>query len=727
MADANGRGLVVAVGECQSFGTSTGYFVWRDIWRTLLRLDEHEAPADQITRVERAVGELDPILLPRVPLLDAVLGLSIPDTELTAAFDPKLRKTSLENLLVDLLRARAARDPLVLVLEDCHWLDPLSRDLLDVVARSTTSAAVLLVVAYRPEAGELAQLPHMREVVLEPLDDTQMAQIVDAKLPQVLGEGVDAGALRELVVARAQGNPFYAEELIHFVRDRGLDPSDERALRALELPESLHSLILSRIDTLAEAPRSQLKVASVVGRVFRAPMLPSVYPELGDVEDVRADLGALRRVDLVDLDHEEDESYLFKNAMTQEVAYESLPYALRATLHGQVGRYLEQSAAAERQLDLLAHHYWHSDDQPKKRLYLGLAAEAAQASYANAAAIDYYERLHPLLAGAAQVDALLELGKVLELVGQWERARTTEEGALELAREIGDDRAVARSEAALAEVARKQNHFDEAADLLARAGAAFGALGDDTGLGRVLHLEGTIAAQRGLLAEARASYEESLTIRRRLGDVKMMASVLSNLGVVAEYEGDYPLARSLHEQALELRSALADRWAIAVSMTNLGMIASIEGLHDEARERFDEAMRLNSEVGDSWSVAISHNNLGNANRDLGRYDAAREHYAESLRAHNDHDDRWALAFLLEDVGRLAALSGQPERALELVGSADIMREQIGAPRASSLEQEIAAAIEPAASLLTGTQRAAARRRGRRFDRARAIEAGLSIS
>ena len=465
----------------------------------------------------------------------------------------------------------------------------------------------------------------------------------------------------------------------------------------------------------------------MIGRVFRAPMLPDVYPELGGIEDVRADLGALQRFDLVTPDGEEDETYLIKHAVTQEVAYESLPYALRATIHSNVGAYLErQPDAIERQLNLLAHHYWHSSDEPKKRLYLRLAAESAQASYANAAAIDYYERLAPLLPDGEQIDALLELGTVLELVGEWERAHTTEMHALELAEATGDERSRAWCEAALAEVARKQNRFDEATARLARAGTAFEGIEDDKGLGQVLHLEGTLAAQRGSLEEARSRYEQSLAVRRRLGDVKMMASVLSNLGVVAEYDGDYAHARSLHEQALELRTQLGDRWAIAVSMTNLGMIASLEGRGGEARSRFEEAMRLNREVGDSWMVAISHNNLGNANRDLGDYAAAREHYDECLRAHRERDDKWALAFLLEDVGRLAALSGDPELGLELLGAADTLHEEIAAPRAQALEQEIAADIEPGASSLTADQRTAARARGRTFDRARAIDAALSL-
>ena len=555
-----------------------------------------------------------------------------------------------------------------------------------------------------------------------------MDTVVHWKLSQLVGEGVEPSpSLRELVVRRAQGNPFYAEELLNYVFAQGIDPSDDEALGSLELPESLHSLILSRIDTLSEAPRRTLKVASVVGRVFQAPTLPGVYPELGTIDDVRAHLGMLRLLDLVNPDREDDESYLFKHAVTQEVAYESLPYAFRATLHAYVARFLEhEPGGIERNLDLLAHHYWLSDDEPKKRVYLQRAAAAAQASYSNAAAIQYYERLVTLLPEAERVEALLELGKVLELVGRWDQARTTELLALELAELLGDEGARAWCETALAEVARKQASFDEAAERLERAGTAFESLGDEPGLGRVFHLEGNLAFQRGDFAEARARYEQGLEIGRRSANRRLMANVLSNLGMVAGYGGEYELARSFNEQALELRTELGDRWAIAVSNTNLGMLASQLGRNDEARARFDEAMRLNREVGDSAMIALSDNNLGNAYRGLGNFAASKRHYADSLRFHDDHDDLWALVHLLEDIARLAASTGEPGTALELLGAADNLREEIGAPRGEALEEEILSDVGPAAGAMSQSEQDAARADGRSQDRSRAIEAAQAF-
>src|SRR3954453_10236884 len=730
---ARAGGTTVAFGECRSFGNAS-YVVWQEISRALFGIDERLPEDEQVRALERAVWDIDPALLPRVPLLDMLLGLPIPDSDLTQSFDAKLRKASLEDLFVECLRARSRSEPLVLVLEDCHWLDPLSPALRAAVARSVAAQPTLLVLSYRPDAAlaegmGLARLAGIDQLELAALDENEMSLLVEAKLDQIAGgDGKAPQAIVDLVVERAQGNPFYAEELLNYLHDRGIDPSDASALRALELPDSVHSLILSRVDALSESPRRTLKVASVVGRTFHARSLPGVYPELGSIDDVRAHLETLRLLDLVNLDREDAETYIFKQNVTQEVAYESIPFVQRASLHTRVGSFIEASepGAVDRHLDVLAHHFWHSDDEERKLLYLVRAGKAAKAGYANAAAIDYFERAVPLLENGERVPALLSLGEVLELVGDWSRAREVCLEALSLAEAVGDAHSQGWCETALAEIARKQGRFDEVSARLAHAREIFEQLGEEDGVGRVLHIGGTVATQRGDFEGAREQYEASLEIRERIGDLKNMASVLSNLGIVAEYEERYDRARASHERALMLREELADRWAIANSMTNLGMIAYLEGDHDEARLRFEEAMRLNREGGDTWMVALADNNLGNATRELGDQAAARRHYAAALNAYRVYGDNWGMAFLLEDVARLAALLGEGERALELVGAAARLREEIGAPRTPALEEQLNATVAPATASLTATARDAAVRRGTELTLSDAAERALGL-
>ena len=170
------------------------------------------------------------------------------------------------------------------------------------------ACACCIVLAYRPSAnvdGKLGigSLAHFTEIALAGARrrGCGAAHPVDA-CADAAPEGTSApAALVELVTARAQGNPFYIEELLNFIQSQGVDPQDAAALKNLQLPESLHSLILSRIDTLGEAPRRTLKVASVLGRVFRAPMLPGVYPELGGAAEVDEHLRTLMEADLVNV------------------------------------------------------------------------------------------------------------------------------------------------------------------------------------------------------------------------------------------------------------------------------------------------------------------------------------------------------------------------------------------------------------------------------------------
>lgn len=695
------RGVPVHEGEAQAFGTRTGYLPWHDVLATLFELPVGCKVDEQQAHLERFVAALDPELALRVPLLGAVLGLPLRENDLTAALDPKLRKSSLEALLVQCLTHLAHRRPLALLLEDCHWLDPLSLDLLDVVARAIDRLPVLLLLAYRPPEEHdplraLARLRHVTCIELDELDDGESRLLATRRLAEAFRRAAEPSeALVDVIVARAEGNPFYVEELVSFLRGSGIAADDEQALADVELPASLHSLVLSRIDTLPEAPRRTLKVSSVVGRVFREAIVRGSYPELGTEREVRGHLASLQHLDLVLLESEQDRAYLFRHVVTREVAYDSLPFAMRALLHGRVAAYLEANTDTEQSLDLLAHHWSQTDDTDKTRHYLLRAGDAAQAAYANAVALDYFRRAAPLVSDEDRPGLLLKLGNVLELVGEWVEAEQVYVEALDLAGSHDDTTVVARAQTAVAEVARKQGRYDDAAQALDTAGQLFAALDDATGEGRVRHLAGTLAAQQGAYDDARTHYEASLAIRRRLDDRASMAALLSNLGVIAEYGGDYAEAERLNLQALQIRTDLGDRWAVGVSQNNLGMIALLQEDAATARERFEESMRLNREVGDLWMVAIGHNNLGNVLRDQGDIDGARAHYADALRSYGLFDDRWAIAILYEDLAGLAAVAGAAQDALRLVGAADRVRADLGSPRAPAQDVELAGRLVPA--------------------------------
>ena len=720
----HGSGAEVHEGEAPAFGTRTAYRAWHDVWRGLLGLDRRATAEDQARQAEQRVTELDATLAARAPLLGAALGLPFAENELTASLTPELRKSSLEGLLVALLRALAADGRARgLLIEDAQWLDELSLDLLGALARGTADLPVLLLVAARPDEGDggvddLVRRTGAEEVRLPPLDDAASAEVCAAKLAELGWAGEVPQALLDLVRGRAEGNPFFLEELVVVVHASGVDARDPLALDALELPDSLQSLALSRVDTLAEGPRRTAKVASVLGRAFRTDMLRAVYPELGPEAEVGLALAELRRAGLVAPDPQPDgaEGHVFRHVVTAQAAYEATPVALREVLHAAAGRFVEAlgPAATAARLDLLAYHFARSDAEEEKRRYLRLAGDRSRADFANAAAIDHYRRLAPLLDDAARPEVLLHLGEVQQLVGRWGEAEQSFEDARRRSEDVRDSRGVARARTALAENGRRQGRYEQAEELLVAADEAFAGLGDDAGRGEVLHLQGTLAAQQGRFDQARAAYEESLTIRRALGDDEKTAALLSNLGVIAEYSGDLDGADALNAQSLELRLRLGNRWAIGVSQNNLGMIALLQGRFADAAGRFTEAMRLQSEVGDAWMVAIAHNNLGNALRGLGELDAAAQELGAALSAYGRFEDRWALGIVLEDVARLAVRRGLAEAALRLVGAAETVRDELGSPRSPTQEEDLRTDLAPARTA-AGADADALLEAGRRLD------------
>lgn len=765
-------------GECQSYGTSSSYLVWQGIWRGFFNLDPGWSTVRQVESLEEQLTAIDPGLVPRLPLLGAVLNLQIQDNELTVSFDAKLRKESLQSLLVDCLRHRARSLPLLLVLEDCHWLDPLSHDLLEVIGRTIGDLPILIVLAYRPAqldrllAPRVGELSYFTEIPLGDLPAEEIEQLVAYKLGQVYGEEARLpAALIEKISLRAEGNPFYIEELLNYLHDRNIDPQQPAALEQIDLPNSLYSLILSRIDRLSENQKTLLKVASVIGRLFRAAMLWGVYNQFGDQERLRKDLDMLSAMDLTPMDTPEPElAYLFKHILTQEVAYETLSFATRARLHDQIGQYIERTYPdiLNQYVDLLAYHFSHSENLEKKREYLLKAGEAAQADYANMAAISYYRQVLPLLAEDQKVGVMLKLGQVLELVGQWKEAEQIDREAESLAERLNDTLGHARAQQALGWLMRKQGEYSDAEEWLVRARNSYQQLGDGAGVSHVLSDIGEIHRLQGRYAEARGLYEESLelsaritdtrmrqrarahalkgagtlatwqgqyavarelnqesmALRRELGDTPGVATLLNNLGIIARFQRDLDAARQMNEESLALFRKLGDRWAVGQLLNNQACVASDQREYAEARSLLQESLMIRRQLGDKAGLALSLNTLADVGLDEGEFTEVRPLLDESLEINRELGDQTAIAYLLEDYAGLAAADGDPGRALRLAGFAAALRESIGAPLPPAEQARVDRMIAPAREALPESAAAAEWDRGRTMKIDQAIKLAL---
>ncbi len=701
---AAGRGFAGFGGAGLSHGTTTGYLVWQDILRGLFDLDPALSDAEQLDRLAAQLAEADHAgespspLAPRMPLLGRALNLPVHDNELTESLDAKSRKESLEALLADYLRWRAKRTPLLLVFEDCHWIDRLSADLLEVVGRAVAHWPVALVLLYRPlEADQqwmvkAMQLPHATELRLTEFTAVEAERLITLKLHQLFGQQSQVPpALLERIAARAQGNPFYMDELISLIHDKGIQPEDVAALESLQLPDSLHSLIISRLDQLGEGPKTVIKAASVLGRVVRPAWLWGAYPELGSAENVKNHLTMLGRLDLVPQEKPEPElEYLFKHILTRDVAYESLTLATRTMLHEQIAGFIERTYGSEEGDDLsgyltqLAYHYGLSRNTDKQREYFRRAGEAAQANYNNEAALEYFGKLRSLVDEREQSQIDLKLGQVFELTGRWTEAEASYRSALLLAEGQGEAVQQAQCQKAIGGLLRGRGNYPEALEWLGKAQHNFEQESFQTGVAQTFSELGNVHLRQGDPTAARNFYGESLWLFRALDDQRGIANVLNNLGLVAHDQGDYATARELYEECLDHYRELHDRRGIAICLGNLAQVTNNQGDYATARRLYEESLAVVRELGDKQRIVALLNNLGNLTNNQGDYAAATALHEESLTLKREMGDKRGIAASLGSLALVALNQGDYPHARHLHEESLALKREIGDKRGVSL-------------------------------------------
>jgi class 3 adenylate cyclase/tetratricopeptide (TPR) repeat protein len=386
------------LGEADAIERSTGYYVWRRPLLGLLGVDGDERSA--VEAAVRAALSDAPDLLAAAPLLNAILPIELPATGRSSGLEADVRADALRSLVVYLVSGAAREQPRALVLEDAHWMDSSSWALALEVARRVPG--VLLVVSTRPMADEapveLSRLLAEPGAIRLPLGPLGPA---DAEALLCQGLGVDAvpPGLAAFIEERAEGNPFFSGQLALALRDAGhlliegdrcrLAPDVE--LGALDLPDTVWGVVAGRVDGLSRSEQLTLKVASVVGRLFRYRVLADIHPVDDERDHLAAHLEHATSLDLTRVESPDpDLAYLFTHVITQEVAYGLLVFAQRRPLHRAVAEWYEANVDDRAPLIPLLAHHWGRAGVPDKALhYLGRAGEVALSNYANVEALGF--------------------------------------------------------------------------------------------------------------------------------------------------------------------------------------------------------------------------------------------------------------------------------------------------------------------------------------------------
>jgi len=708
LAREKGKGMYGLGGDCLSYGSQSPYLPWIDLFTSFFGLSagEGEKCEDEVRRVEQRMAEADPALKDWVPLMGQLLGLPVPDNELTGSLDAQLRKQRTFDITLTLLRHQAQQAPLFLVVfEDVHWIDSISLEMLNYVARNVTDYRVLLVALHRPTVGLVAwkRYDYYNQIELADLPAEDVLKLVQLKLGMAARNAKVPAPLRERVLrGEARANPFFVEEVVNSLVDRGyLVPREEEEgydlvgdLAQVEIPDSVQALVMSRIDRLDESSKLTVKMASVIGRTFKYRTLQSTYPVEITSKRLRDNLERLSRLDLTPLDRPAPEwEYIFKHIITQEVAYESLLFAHRRELHHRVGEYLERTYVdrLEEVYELLAHHYYQSGDQEKSWDYLLKAGDKARDKYANEAAIAHYSQ-----ALSMDVDPGYEregvrrvyesLGDVYRLIGQYEKALQGYREALE--RHPPTSAQVADIHCKIAKTWELQGRYEEAMHYLDLARTALGDEQKAPEMARIYSDMGWIVMQRGdyekalQLCAKGLKLEESLPCDDLSHDKKsrpIKAELQHTLGTIYLQTGDYAQATMHFQICIEMRESTGDLYGMSRSYNNLAAVYWSQGDYDLAAQYIRESLEISQKIGNTYGTAMCYNNLGAVTYTLGDHPRAIEYYERSLEIRRKIGDLQGIADVYNNLGEVHHTwkRGNRQQALHYLQEAVVLFTEIG--------------------------------------------------
>jgi len=720
-----------------------------ELVRRLFGVEDTDGPEETSRKIEDGLPDVELGATDRVALA-ADLGArprasssnAGPDESKAARFAPYLQ----------LFRALASRSPALVVIEDLHWADPLTLELLSLVADETAGRPLIVMMTSRP--GQ--EIPKGLRIPAEAMGLEELPFLDSRRLLHHLlgGRPIEAG-LEEAILRRSEGNPFFLEELVF-----SLGPAGAAALQTL--PDTVQAVVAARVDRLGEEAKWILQSASVLGRNFSVALLEAV----AERDDIAPLLEQLEREALIyERTGEKPPSYSFRQAITQEVAQSSLLKQTARPMHLRAARGIETlyGQRLEERYSELAHHFFKGGDLVAATEYTLRAAEADRRAFALEKAEELFtQALESIEALAGEKDeskkpplrrttaafespaagsiesakldswrltAHFGLGEIRRIHGQWESAGEQFESAVRLARKLGQrigpaenalcrlaflrgdfDDAKRRGEAAieaartrgdveaeaeaanlLGNVAERQGRVEPAQELLRRAASIFHGLANPRGEAWALADLGTALLNAGRIEEALKVQRSSLDLKRGAGDRLGIAASLVNIGNIQTVQKQFPRALESFGEALETYSVVGDRRGVASTLINIATLQFRRGQLDDAERQGRQALELLEALGDVWVEAIALVTLGGIARWRRDVDGARRAYDRALKIFEARSYRYGVAAARGNLGEIALEVEDYDSAIEQLESATTEMRKLGDDvTARDLEMSLAA-------------------------------------
>jgi class 3 adenylate cyclase/tetratricopeptide (TPR) repeat protein len=685
---------------------TTPYYLISDLVYQLTGVDRLATPAVQQQQLYEFLDQLSPKASNLKTYLGYLLGFPL-DQVLTEmemhAFDAQMLQKLIHNAVRQFLWLLGRERPLLIILEDLHWSDPVSIACLRDLLNHPQEAMIFFLVTSRlplPEALQHCRVP-MQLVSLSELSPEEGRLLVH----QLLAGSTDfERKVERLIAERGAGNPFFIEEIIRMLIDRQAIIIDgvqrriaENALTLLEqVPGTLQALILSRFDRLDAFRQTVLRYASVLGDSFPCQLLQELLGE--SPGHVAEDLELLQSLQFLQLSAPElGRPCQFRHSLIRDAIYSTLLRRNRERLHDQVAQILIGYAEKDRgrPVQLIAYHLLHGKDKKRALPYLMEAAEESLFRSLNETAITYYQQIIDLVEKSGHTEselylqARIGLGQAHKLIGQYDEANLILSAALQSllgwslrTKPLTLMQVMVKGFREIADIYLRQADYSSAISYLEAGIEALGTNSIDTFPSMYLSLMERIIFVRfrqGKLDEALdfgqllLRHEENFDRQ----DLVALATVHNTMGGIYWQQGNYSAAVEYVEKGLEIFTTFNYPWGRANSLSNLGILEIQNGKWLQAETYLSEALRLRQEIGDLHNEAFTHLNLGQLRLSLGEVETAKQNLVDGLSILQQLNDSFGIAGARILMGQIALHQNEYAHAEKQALAAKKLADEIG--------------------------------------------------
>jgi class 3 adenylate cyclase/predicted ATPase len=582
--------------------------------------------------------------------------------------------------------------PIVLLLDDIHWADNGSLELIEYLAKLEIDLPLFILCTARPSLDESHpnwgnNFPLCEIITIKNLDldaSRELAGEILQNVPDLPRE------LVETLARNAEGNPFYLEELIKVLIEDGVIVKGEdiwqivpHRLTQLRVPATLTGVLQARLDRLPYTESDVLERAAVIGRTFWdaavEAMRGSESAQALAGEDVHSVLSALRNKELV-FPHLPStfgtvQEFIFKHAILREVTYERVLKAKRKLYHRMAADWLIQQSGerVDEYLGLIAQHYELAGDPVRAVEFLERAADQSMRLSAYREALSASERALTILATfentnpAVRARLLLTIGSAHLSLTEHAIATARFEECIALARTIFDRGLESKALARVGRIRLEQSKFDQAERHLRESLAIAHELNDMDVIAYTLAHLGYISHYQGKYSDAQTYGEESYQFAKKTGDAIAQAFALNMLAMVSVNNRQFDQAHTYYLQAIEICKNAGDRYGLARAYNNLSELIRVQGSYAEAKPYALEGIALARELGNRYAVPFMIVNLAYSQVGLGEILPAYASVREALQLNIENNSIAWILFSLVGYANILAAEGQREKALDILG------------------------------------------------------------